>query len=364
MQKVLAKVAVTLAAIVAIAAVPAWFYYDALHLEFVTRSATPAKPFDDATSPVGPNYADDASWAALPTRKDDADFAPDGEADEQISALVDVFFVHPTTYRNAGNWNQPLDDREANEAINLRLRGQASVFNACCRVFAPRYRQANLAAIVGGPSAIKARQLAYHDVERAFVNFIEHRAPDRPFILAGHSQGSIHLARLLKERVSKSPLLARMVAAYPIGGWMKITDLPGDIPICTSPTQTGCLVTWNAVGPERRLDAGLRRLPWDKPEGNICVNPLSWRTDGARADYELNLGSYVQQQNALTPHIADAQCRDGELFVSKILSGAYDKLPFLFGHERYHGLDYSLFYLNLRRNAKARVDAYLAAHAQ
>jgi len=62
---------------------------------------------------------------------------------------VDVFFIHPMTYlaRSFGNarYVEPGEPRARLE--NGVLRFQASVFNLCCRSFAPRCRQASLGAI-------------------------------------------------------------------------------------------------------------------------------------------------------------------------------------------------------------------------
>ncbi len=43
------------------------------------------------------------------------------------------------------------------------------------------------------------------------------RNGDRPFILAGHSQGTFHAARLLGERIAGTPLAEKMVAACLVG---------------------------------------------------------------------------------------------------------------------------------------------------
>ncbi len=57
------------------------------------------------------------------------------------------------------------------------------------------------------------------------------------------------------------------------------------------------------------------------------------------------------------PGVADAQCRDGNLVVSEIRSEHYASRPL--GRDNYHLYDYALFYLNIRENVAARVDAFL-----
>ena len=241
-------------------------YRPEIQLLLLTLRVNPGHAFTDVPPPAPPDYANEDHWAALPNRTDDADTVPIGATDLQATAPADVFFVHPTTFLSADAWNQALDDDATNLTTDeMVMQGQASVFNGCCRVYAPRYRQATLAAFFAddenGPQALS---LAYEDVVTAFRYFVAHFNQDRPFVLASHSQGSRHLNLLLAQEIAGTPLGDRMVAAYPIG-----FDIDGSngIPVRETPTQTGCQVSWNTVGP----DAG----PLLASASNICVNPLS-----------------------------------------------------------------------------------------
>ena len=62
----------------------------------------------------------------------------------------------------------------------------------------------------------------------------------------------------------------------------------------------------------------------------------------------------------ILPGAADAQCVDGRLLVSEIHADGFAARPL--GRGNYHIYDYALFAMNLRKNAEARVAAYLAAH--
>src|SRR3546814_4733126 len=57
---------------------------------------------------------------------------------------------------------------------------------------------------------------AYRDVAAAFDYFLSQNE-GRPLILAAHSQGSLHLIRLLHEKVAGTPLASQIVAAYVVG---------------------------------------------------------------------------------------------------------------------------------------------------
>ena len=376
MKKFLAALAI----LVLLAGAATFLYRDEVGMALAFSRMKPAKSFTGSAPPAAPDYSQPAGWASLPDRQDAADVVPTSDVhDLQASAAVDVFFVHPTTYYQADHWNQPLDDTLANQITELFvLRSQASVFNSCCRIYAPRYRQATLYSFMDDSGSGKAAlELAYQDVERAFDYFLEHYSQGRPFILASHSQGSLHLRRLLEKRITGTPLRERMVAAYPIGFSIDKAALAAavpDVPVCESAEQLGCLVTWNAIGPKAKLYG-------PDPRSNVCVNPLTWRTDDQRADRSLNLGGvaypgtfegsladlkglspeYASAAPVLEAGVADAQCIDGMLRVTEIHSSNYAARPM--GRDNYHIYDYNLFHMNLRRNVEGKVALYLAQHA-
>mgnify|MGYP001472061081 FL=1 len=273
-----------------IAGIAAWLIRDMLMMMANFSGMKPEHPFGQETPSAAPDYAQAASWAALPDRDDAADVVPEGSKDEQTTAPADVFFVHPTTYYRPEHWNQPLADAATNAFTDeFVMKNQASAFNACCRVYAPRYRQATVYSFVDqGADGKAALALAYEDVERAFDHFIARFNAGRPFILAGHSQGAVHVRTLLERRITGTPLAARLIAAYPVGFAIDRDEYARavpDIPVCERAEQTGCIVTWNAVGPKVRRFFDTSR--------SICVNPLTWATDGQRADFLLNPGAVI-----------------------------------------------------------------------
>jgi DUF3089 family protein len=354
------------------------YYRDSIAMFFALRAMQPQHSFASETPSTPPDYGSVGSWASLPDRNDPADVIPGtGFDNRQASAAADVFFVHPTTYFRAEHWNQPPDDEVANYLIDRSvLRNQASVFSSCCKIYVPRYRQATLYSFIDrGDDGRQAIELAYQDVLRAFDYFIQHYNQGRPFILAGHSQGSMHLKRLLKDRVLDSPLRERLIAVYAVGANFPKATLTHDLPglnVCESARQLGCLITWNSVGPKVARD--------DSTRDDVCVNPLTWMTNDAKADRSLNEGgvSYPSDTKGDLAHlqpmhsdmnaeraeidvgIADAQCRDGLLWVTGIRSRYYTSRPF--GRDNYHIYDYSLFHMNIRKNALLRTQHYVELH--
>jgi hypothetical protein len=376
MKKVLIGVAVLAVA----AGTAAFLYRDQIGMMIAFGRLKPEMTFAEATPPAAPDYTQPQWWAALPDREDAADVVPSSDVqDIQATAEVDVFFVHPTTFFGTAGWNQSLDDTSTNQLTDMFvLRSQASVFNSCCRIYVPRYRQATIFSFMDSSGSGKdALQLAYGDVERAFDYYIEHYNQGRPFILAGHSQGSVHARTLLEKRITGTPLRQRLVAAYPIGFGIDreaMAKAVPDVAVCQTAEQTSCVVSWNAVGPDS--------APWGDPRRNICVNPLTWRADGAAAEASMNLGGvaypgtfegtladvkgvpqeFMDAKPVLEPGVADAQCVEGMLRIQEIHSENYSARPM--GKDNYHVYDYNLFHMNLRKNVETRVAKYLGSRAE
>jgi predicted ester cyclase len=346
----------------------------------------PAKPFGELPAPPAPDYANLRFWAALPDRLDAADVVPENDSfgDRQASAGVDVFYIHPTTYRGAENWNQPLDDAATNawtdESVVAR---QAAVFNACCRVFAPRYRQATAAA-VGAPPAMRsleAYELAWQDVRTAFLHYMKHWNGGRPFIIAGHSQGASHIERWFRDFGANQQYRGQLVAAYAIGipfAERTLRELGGGVPVCATPDATGCLVSWNAfdrAGDPTMYLAGAagryrQRYGTDAGSAVACVNPLTFSLSEGAATSARNLGSLPARRGvgladtlargvrlpATEPGRIGAACEGGVLRVEGVPKDGYAIVPLPNG--LLHFNEFDLFYQNIRANAVARSAAF------
>ncbi|MBV1907595.1 MAG: DUF3089 domain-containing protein [Pseudomonadales bacterium] len=316
----------------------------------------PEKSFDESLVPPAPDYADNSWWAALPGQIDDADVTPEGVVDGQSGAEVDVFYIHPTTYWEVGNgWNQPLENEISNQRLNLGvLQGQTSVFNGCCKIYVPKYRQASLPSFFDTSDGPKAMALAYIDVKTAFEYFLANYNEGRPFILASHSQGSMHAVRLLEEYFTGTLLLDQLVAAYLVGGPMIEEHMAKtlDIPLCSTATMTGCQMSWNTVSDAAADFSEVQ---------NYCVNPLNWTADGTPASHQDNMGGVRFLIDNDTPsidhNVTGAVCVDGNLMIS-IPEGNYDEM--VFGEGNYHIYDYALFYMNIRNNAIERAAAFVS----
>jgi hypothetical protein len=333
-------------------------------------------------APPAPDYAQPGAWAAWPGRPSGADAHPPGIGSAPLSpdTQADVFFIHPTTYLKGDESNARYDEPglPMTQIDSGVLRFQASAFNGCCRIYAPRYRQAAIGAFTHAddPAAQAAYQLAYSDVLRAFDYYMAHENQGRPFIIASHSQGSLHAERLLQERVAGTVLLQRMVAAYVVGYYVPEDIERTGIPTCREAQDTGCVITWNTVkegATDSKREAS--RFAWIDGRyqklGNrklLCVNPLNWTAAG-EASADLNMGALPGVRGAaelrpVVPGLTGARCDGAALHISIPLAqraGFIDPLT-LFGS--YHIFDYNIFYTNIRINAEQRVLAWRASAAR
>jgi hypothetical protein len=328
--------------------------------------------FEPHKASSAPNYRQPSAWAAYPKKDSFANERPSGEgaASPERREAVDVFFVHPTSLLSNEAW---IDDiTREDPVLNLGiLRAQAGAFNQCCQIYAPRYRQATLWAFIGDePSTYASLEFAYSDVLRAFKQFLR-VSGNRPFILAAHSQGSLHALRLLEEVIApRKRISTRMVAAYLVGYTIPTDIGAKDIKPCATPRATGCYINWNSVVDDYEGDfwryTGRLWLDgrWQtmKDKKLTCVNPLSWRLDGGLVSKSFHRGGLIvenmitKQLPALTPELVSARCSsDGLLYISKPNAEFESSM---INNGDYHVYDYHLFYQPIRLNVEERIKAF------
>ena len=330
------------------------------------KEATPKGHFEAAEAGGGPDYTKASSWVARPgLTNNPALWLPDGVSASAGGAAV--FYIHPTTYLRDDRWNAPLQ-AGGDTAFRTRLfvQSQASAFSGAGRIWAPHYRQAAFGAfLLDSADAKSALDFAYRDVSAAFDQFLK-EAGDRPIILAGHSQGALHLMRLLRER--KAQLGRRLVAAYVVG-WPIDTasDLPAlGLPACASAAETGCILSWMSFG--EPANPSLILDQWQRSEGldgkgrerkrMLCVNPITGTLNDS-APAKANPGTLVPTSNFASAKLAAGQvgahCDEGLLK----LDGAIPPLgPYVLPGNNYHVYDYALFWSAIRRDAERRLAAW------
>ena len=333
------------------------------------KQATPVGHYQQPQDSSAPDYSMDSSWLAKPGLPDDpSGWVPKGVVTTKTAAPAATFYIHPTTYLRRDRWNAPLDPGGEPEArAQLFVQSQASAFNSVSDIWAPRYRQASFGAfLLKSDDARKALDLAYSDVLTAFDAFLAKHPDDEPIILAGHSQGSLQLSRLLVDR--KEALKGRLVAAYVVGWPLSIAaDLPSTgLPACSRPEEAGCVLSWQSFGepanPDLILDAwketkgptGVER----RREDMLCTNPLTGTAGGIAAP-AVNRGTLVPDGHFANASLAvgqvGARCEKGFL----IIGGDVPNLgPYVLPGNNYHVYDYALFWGSIRADAERRLAAW------
>lgn len=371
MESLLARKFLYLVAVLIVLALAATFAYRLWGIPLLRQTMIPGTGFVSQAALPKDSYARRDMWLARPDLTGNpALWLPTGFAAAERPAAA-VFAIHPTSYLDRAGWNAPLDNQEANDRAALFLRGQASAFNAAGLVWAPRYRQATFGAfLTASADAQAALDLAYRDVEAAFDQFLA-EAGDRPIILTGHSQGALHLTRLLRDRVAGQPIARRIVAAYVVG-WpvSRTADLPRmGLAECTRADQTRCILSWQSFA--EPADPSLILDTFDATSGftgasragtpMICTNPLTG-TPGAAAPASANLGSLVPSADfasaALRTAAVGARCAGRGILLIGDPPAALGNSSYVLPGNNYHVFDYSLFWANVRADAARRLAAF------
>ncbi len=302
-----------------------------------------------------PNYSQLEYWASHPDKIDPADSIPKPLLRIEKEKVADVFFLHPTTLTDKDKIDQDngrIDDMDLNQKTDYSpILYQASVFNERSRIYAPRYRQAHIGMYFEKDSARKyaAFNLAYEDIKKAFIYYLENNNQGRPIIIASHSQGTTHAIRLLKEFFDGKALSKQLVCAYLIGMGVK-KDQYEKIPVCIDSSQTGCFVSWRTYrndyedGVISRSDSVI-----------AVVNPINWTIGNDDVGREMQKGAVLYNFDKIIQHTQGAKAQGNALWVSR------PKFPgsFLYTTKNYHAGDINLFYVDIRENVSKRIDTYL-----
>ena len=303
--------------------------------------------------------------AAAPDYGDPDNWAYTGNASGPVQG-VDVFFVGPTTFMgNAAQFNLPLADPELRRSFLGAINMEKGIYDARANFYAPYYRQAGLNVYrLEAGAAAPYFALAYQDVKAAFEQYLKQRNPDRPFILAGFSQGADMIVRLLKDKFHDPALQARLVAAYAIGWRLTAEDIARypHLRMARGEFDTGVIVSFNTEAPELASSLSV-------PGKTLGINPLNWQTTGEYADRSLNQGAvftgYDGRIKKEIPQLTGAYLDPvrGTVKVTDIDAAAYPPGLDLFQPGEYHIYDYQFFYRNLQTNVGDRIDVYLKWHA-
>jgi hypothetical protein len=310
---------------------------------------------------VAPDYASPSNWLALP---------------QTITKQVDVFYLSDTTYSKTTPSSSdigPIDDPKMQQGAKAKFTTTAAAFETVGNIYAPYNRQVDSQYKSGLPIP---QQLSLEagiptsDAVSAFDYYIKNMNDGRPFILAGHSQGSNLIANILSGYMKEHPeVYKRMIAAYVIG-----FSITGDylaqnpqLKFATGPDDTGVIISYNTEAPVMKATN-----PVTMP-GGIAINPTTWTTSETPASVEQSLGGIEvdpQTDEAVVdasgnpvkvPHYADAQVNKQR---GVVICSTADSNQLAPGNSAvaagiYHAYDYALYFFDIRANAENRVAHYL-----
>jgi hypothetical protein len=320
-------------------------------------TTAPASTIPAATAPTPPTfppytsalYADPAHWICRGDATDlcndpleVAEVAADGTVTMRVDEPAadppaDCFYVYPTTSEDATTQSDLVPGTES-----ITVLQQAARFNTVCRVWAPVYRSVTLLGLFGGSidrvPITEAWPAAYDDVLDAWRHYLANDNDGRPVVLLGHSQGSGHLTRLLREEIDPSPEQRSLIVSAMVLGTNFAVPAGADVgidtqhmPLCRDPRQTGCIVTYATFladeppGPNAVFGRP-RGFPLGSGEGvSGCTHPGALGGGSAPLDAVLPSGDWVLPGSSTpidarwvsVPGLLVAECleRDGAVYL-------------------------------------------------
>ena len=313
------------------------------------KSSYQAISFETKNIPIAPNYANEKTWAVLPTKYP---VSLQKYATTNILELqADVFYVYPTLLMDKKDlrWNAPIDDEIQNDkVVNTAVKNQASPFATSGKIYVPYYRQAHIKSYSlyakGGKEAF---EIAYADVKKAFDFYLKNYNKGRPIIIVSHSQGTNHTTQLLKDFFDDQPLQKRLIAAYIPGMGLKPNEFKTIQPMI-QPSETGGFVSWNTYKKGT--------FPKNKTQynGAVTTNPITW--DATKTTTLNQHKGFLYSNGKLYTKALKIEITDGMVWSTN------PKFPlrfFMSFMKNYHAGDINLFWQDIKENVALRTKAWL-----
>ena len=305
-----------------------------------------------------PDYSQEDCWYQIP----------------EITKDVDTFYIYATEYADGSMEDgapdyATLDNIEMITGVMNQHMRQVSLFEDSTNVFIPLYRQGGMrilkqTATETGDIDAAISTIPYDDISAALDYYFENYNEGRPFILAGHSQGSAIAKYALKNYFKEHPeYYERMIAAYVVGYSVTKDDLEAypHLKFATGESDTGVIISWNTEGPKNVEENATNVLVLPNA---ISINPLNWKLDETYAPASENLGSVVIDEKTGATEIrdigGDAQVNIARGTVITNADAVPNDMTDYTGPQSYHQDDYSIFYNNIKDNVAKRIAAYQA----
>lgn len=291
------------------------------------------------------------NWAAHPQKIDYSDSVSAVFEGNVNLDLCDIFYLHPTSFTDK-KWkhisNASLLDTITNKKTDESgILYQASVFNEVGRIYAPRYRQAHIERYYDTTVIQKkAFDFAYEDVKSSFTKYLEKWNEGRNIIIIGHSQGTTHALRLIKEMVDGHEIANRIVYVYLIGMPVLKNEFSVLEP-CTNDSTNFCFVSW------RTYRNGYEGKYTNRYDTTIQVNnPVDINAKQGWTGLHKKKRSILWNYNVGYKKTHDTRIMGDMLWITRPkfkggLLGIFMK--------NYHAGDINLFYEDIRDDIKKRL---------
>jgi pimeloyl-ACP methyl ester carboxylesterase len=194
---------------------------------------------------------------------------------------IDCFYLYP----NITGQQTPNATRKVTKPEVAIAELEAAPFSRVCRVFAPVYRSST-GHSSGTVSSQAAFQVAYASAKVGWEAYLAKDNHGRGVVLIGHSEGASILQRLLAEVIDPDASERRLLVSAILPG----TDIPVPqgvpwgpfvhTPACSSPSQSGCVITYNAYSVPPATDSTFGRTRTTRAgsvtfAGAYCTNPAA-----------------------------------------------------------------------------------------
>lgn len=283
--------------------------------------------------PQAPDYSDPTFWYT--------------EKNDKTGKNADVFYIVSTWETDwktdSGETVHYADvyNKKHRDDMTKEISGVAAYMGKDNNFYSPFYRHITIEGwATRDENIINNRfKIAFEDVRNAFETFLKNRPKNRPFVLAGFSQGGKAVVELLK--IMPKDVYQQMVAAYVLG--YKVT--PDDtltstnIKAAQGPDDIGVTICYNSVSDVKYIQ------PVVAAPCAFCINPVNWRTDDVPATLH----------DTITVSVAQKE----KVLVVKGYSGSeYSPIMGFLNVGDFHSAEPWLYKECLEKNIKNRIEIF------
>lgn len=302
-------------------------------------SQTNNNPSITETVPAQPDYTESSQWYTT-----------------NRSGEADIFYITSTETSDYRLINGEICHYADTYSDSLRapltgeMKGVDRLLSGSLNFYAPYYRQCSMQSFTSDSLTTARLSMPSDDIRRAFYYYLTTINTERPFILAGYSQGAMIALQLMREMDDAA--YQRMVAAYIIGAPItqeQLYECPKIKP-AQGADDTGVTICYNSV-----RDASCSM--WQCSA--VCINPVNWRTDAEPAILVTvpspRIPTEQQKEDNLTISV---DVTSKLLFVSGFTGTDYI-LPIVGKEGNYHSREIWLYREQLCKNMQERVKKML-----